>query len=110
MLPTIPRIAEVLISPIPPEGVSVGDVVLVDRAASGLLMHRVVNVRGDVIHLRGDNRLEPDRPVDVATLLGVATKLRTNGRLVTLERRPRKSLRFAAARLRKCVWRRFAGA
>ena len=109
MLPTIPRVAEVFVTPVPAQGLSRGDVVLVDRAGAGLLMHRVVTVRDTAIHLRGDNRFEGDRPVDIRDVLGIATKVRVDGRVSSLGPHPRRSLRFALARCRTYMRRRLAG-
>ena len=110
MLPTIPRVAEVFVTPAPDRGLSVGDIVLVDRGDAGLLMHRVVAVSDSIVHLRGDNRFEGDRPVASVDIVGLATKVRVGGRVSALERRPRRSLRFVVARWHTRLRRRLAGA
>lgn len=106
MLPTIPRIAEVRVDPVPPAGLQRGDVALVDCPGAGLVMHRVLRIDNDTIHLKGDNRPQADPPVAREAVLGVAAELRTGGRSVVVRRLAIGSLRFYVARWRTLLARR----
>jgi len=106
MLPTIPRIAEVRVDPVPRHGLRRGDVALVEQSGSGLVMHRVVRLRGDTVELKGDNRFEADAPVEFRSVIGVAGQIRVGTETVAVPREPAASLRFTVARWHTFLRRR----
>lgn len=55
-----------------------GDIV-VFRQNGGLVIHRVLAVRGKFLLTKGDNRLRPDPPVPSAAVLGKVAARRRNG-------------------------------
>lgn len=58
--------------------------VVIARTRAGLVIHRVVRVAGSEAILKGDARWTADRPVPVAAVVGVVTRVRRGAR--SLER------------------------
>lgn len=106
MLPTIPRIAEVRVDPVPRLGLRRGDVALVEQSGSGLVMHRVVRLRGGTVELKGDNRFEADAPVELHSVIGVAGQIRIGNETIPVPREPAASLRFTVGRWHTFLRRR----
>ena len=104
MLPSIPRGALVRIGGVPDGGIAPGDVVLALTADGEPILHRVVEIDGAVLRLRGDAALTDDRPVPLSRVIGLATHVAYEGVERELSRRVPRSLSVAAMKLR----RRFA--
>ena len=104
MLPSIPRGALVRIRGIPETGITSGDVVLALTADGEPVLHRVIQVDGPVLRLRGDAAVMDDPPVPLSRVIGIATHVAYDGAEWELSRRVPRSLSVAALRLR----RRFA--
>ena len=101
MRPTIPRGALVRIGPIPGRGVTAGDVVLALAGDGEPVLHRVIAVRHDSILTRGDASINVDPPIPFERVIGVATHVRTGGEEWALGRRPSRSLRVSALKVRR---------
>jgi len=69
------------IAPLPPAPV-IGSVVLARLPGERYLLHRLVARYGSAWVLRGDNRSAPDGLVPREDLVGVATRVERNGRVV----------------------------
>ena len=101
MLPTIPRGALVRVGPLPPQGVSRGDVVLALTRDGEPVLHRALAVEKDFVVLCGDAAIKADPPVPFTRVIGVATHVRYDGVERALGRRPARSLAVSALKMRR---------
>jgi signal peptidase I len=76
------------------DDITVGDVVLFVRAGR-FFVHRVVRKEGSGWITRGDAVPQNDPPVEITELLGTATSIQRNGRVIT-PRRPNFAEHFLA--------------
>jgi hypothetical protein len=75
-----------------------GDVVLARMPARGVVLHRVVRMRGGMLQLRGDGNVGGDPPVTLDAVVAVADAMMQDGRLRTLGRRGHASALLTARR------------
>ena len=101
MLPTIPRGALVRIAGVPQRGIARGDIVLALTADGEPVLHRVIDVDGETLTVRGDAALAPDPPTPVSRVIGVATHVAHLGVERELTRQAPRSLSVAALKLRR---------
>lgn len=118
MRPTLAPGDRLLISPLPPRGPALGDVVAIvsgDADAARIVVHRVLWCRGAVIRTAGDDASALDHPHPRRTVVGrvdacwgpdgVRRSLRSPGaRLVGMARGMRSVARIVRVGLR--AWRR----
>lgn len=105
MLPTIPRGALVRIGGVPPDGITVGTVVLALTNDGEPVIHRVVAMRDGVFTTRGDAALTDDPPLPSSRVIGVATHVEYGGVARPLGRRPVRSIAISALKLRRRIAR-----
>jgi len=84
MHPLIPDGTPVLVAPLRGRRPRTGDIVLF-QGAGGLVLHRVVALRGDMVTTRGDACPASDPPVRVDALLGRAVLAIRRGRALPLD-------------------------
>lgn len=82
MLPTIRAGERVLLEPLS-RRLRKGDIVAV-RGDRYIVVHRVIEYRADTIRTRGDASPRADAPSQYSSILGVATAVMRNGRVVAL--------------------------
>lgn len=73
MWPAIHSGARVRIAPLGARAPRPGEIALVDAGGGEPLMHRVIGLRGRMLILRGDNMARADRPLPIASVIGIAT-------------------------------------
>jgi hypothetical protein len=102
MFPTIRSGERVEVAPLRGALPRPGDVILV-RAVRGLTAHRVVEVQGHSILMRGDHAVGNDPILDSQAILGIVTGVEREGRLRSVAIRSLRGMRVAAAarRLRR---------
>lgn len=103
MEPAIPSGALVRVAPLPPGCVVPGDVVFALLGSEDPVLHRVVSIENGAVLLKGDNVAMPDRPVEIASLIGVVDAVNTGRRQESIAARPRRSLRAIVSRWRKAL-------
>ena len=101
MLPTIPRGALVRIAGIPPRGIARGDIVLALTADGEPVLHRVIDLDGETVTMRGDAALAADPPTPVSRVIGVATHVAHLGVERELTQQAPRSFSVAALKLRR---------
>lgn len=70
-----------------------GDVVaFVNPGTRKLMVHRIIGMRGDSYTIKGDNRTEMDGTIPGGQILGIASKVERNGRIISLGNDSGKSL------------------
>ena len=105
MLPTIPRDALVRIGPIPAHGINRGDIVLALTSDGEPVLHRAITVQPDGVVMRGDASIHTDPPIPFDRLIGVATHVCHDGIERALSRRPRRSIKVSALKVRRQIAR-----
>lgn len=63
-----------------------GDIVLAQSAEDQYVLHRVVQIKGDAVFLRGDAQKHREGPLPRQAVLGRAVTVSRNGRIRTLDR------------------------
>lgn len=87
MLPFLLDGDVVLVSPVSPGGLRVGDVVCYESPPGGILLHRVIARRADGVLARGDALTYTER-VNAERVLGRAVAVERRGALRRLDRGP----------------------
>jgi signal peptidase I len=103
MSPAIGDGEVVLVEPLAPGSLRVGDIFLY-RAERGLRAHRLKRIDGDLLTFRGDRAVDDDPPVSRAAVAGRVIAVDRNGRAVGLTG---KVARFD--HLLHRAWHRIAG-
>ena len=75
----------VTVSPAGADGVRLGDIVACAKpGGGGMVLHRVVGRRAELLHIKGDNVRVPDGWVPAANAMGLAAGIERRGRPVRL--------------------------
>lgn len=77
-----------------------GDILLTLTNGDGCLLHRVVKYDGDMLYYKGDALSCCEGPLPVRYVLGIATRVKRNGRIIKINARFN---RWSIVRLR--IWR-----
>jgi len=64
-----------------------GDVISYRNACGANIMHRVVELRGDMVVTKGDNSTGRDEPISVENVIGVSIAIQRGGKLLPVRRR-----------------------
>ena len=88
MQPTIKPNETILVNPVAPSAIEVGEIILY-RWEEGVIAHRVVRIereRGDIARfiLRGDASITCDAPVEASQILGKVVSVERTGRRIDL--------------------------
>ena len=67
---------------VPPEHVSVGDIVLYARESGRYALHRVIGKKGAVFTMAGDNQWHIEEDLPCSQIVGVVSALHRNGRVI----------------------------
>lgn len=104
---------EVMVRREAPSRMRIGDVLVCARAGT-LIAHRVVrrSSRGGKLLLitKGDAFPDSDSPVAEREVLGRVTQVVRRGRVIRLDRAPRRALGAILARVSACAWMWYPGA
>ena len=81
MAPAIRSHDRVVLEPLDPSGVRLGDIVAIEPAPGRMTIHRVVRWSGEDVVTRGDASAWDDDATSLATVLARVTTIRREGRL-----------------------------